>query len=188
MGPGMAGIAEDSDKILARLFIVPSAINAAGQIAGTAGDPPSRPFITKENGVGIKGIVASGSGVDGSYASGINDAGQVAGSYVTRELTLSRPYITGPDGIGMRYLGKPGESDGYASSVNDSGQLVETWYNAVDGTAHPFITGPNGVGITDLNSLVDMPGGVILTQVMDTFQVENQLLAVSDRRSWSCVT
>lgn len=67
----------------------------------------------------------------------------------------------------MRYLATPGESAGYASSVSDSGQVVGTWYNAVDRTPHPFITGPNGVGITDLNSLADMPGGVILTQAMD---------------------
>jgi probable HAF family extracellular repeat protein len=123
-GTGMARIAEDPDEIPAWLFIVPSSINAAGQVAGSAGDPPSRPFITGENGVGIRDVGTSGSGVDGSYASGINDAGQVVGSYVTRELTLSRPYITGPDGVGVRYLGTPGESDGYASSINDSGQVV----------------------------------------------------------------
>jgi probable HAF family extracellular repeat protein len=76
-----------------------------------------------------------------------------------------RAYITGPDGVGMRLLGTPGESDSFAASVNDSGQVVGGY--TVDGTPHPFITGPNGVGITDLNSLVDLPDGVMLTQAVD---------------------
>ena len=32
------------------------------------------------------------------------------------------------------------------------------------GPYHAFITGPNGVGMTDLNSLVSLPGGVVLTE------------------------
>ena len=32
------------------------------------------------------------------------------------------------------------------------------------GARHAFITGPNGVGMTDLNSLVSQPGGVVLTE------------------------
>ena len=32
------------------------------------------------------------------------------------------------------------------------------------GLTHAFITGSNGAGIMDLNSLVHLPGGVILTQ------------------------
>ena len=32
---------------------------------------------------------------------------------------------------------------------------------AAAGASHAFTTGPNGVGMTDLNSLVNVPGGVV---------------------------
>jgi ABC-type molybdenum transport system ATPase subunit/photorepair protein PhrA len=35
-----------------------------------------------------------------------------------------------------------------------------------DGSQHFFITGPNGVGMTDLNSLINLPGGAVLTDVI----------------------
>ena len=35
------------------------------------------------------------------------------------------------------------------------------------GDYHAFITGPNGVGMTDLNSLVDLPERLVLTQAVD---------------------
>ena len=31
---------------------------------------------------------------------------------------------------------------------------------------HAFITGPNGVGMTDLNSLVHLPGGLVMTDAV----------------------
>ena len=50
-----------------------------------------------------------------------------------------------------------------AFGINDAGEVVG--YSATAGGArHAFITGPNGAGMMDLNSLVDMPGGVILEQ------------------------
>jgi uncharacterized membrane protein len=156
----------DADAVPGWYFIRPSSINASGQVVGDAGDPPNRPFITGENGVGIRDVGASDSGVALSYASAINDAGQVGGSHRTSEfMFISRPYITGPDGMGMRYLGTPEESDSFAASVNDSGQVVG-WFTTAE-AAYPFITGENGIGITDLNSLVDLPDGVILTGAVD---------------------
>jgi hypothetical protein len=44
-----------------------------------------------------------------------------------------------------------------AYGIHDAGQVVG---NAALGV---FITGPDGTGMTALNSLVDLPGGVILT-------------------------
>lgn len=40
-----------------------------------------------------------------------------------------------------------------------------------------FITGPNGEGMMDLNSLVDLPQGVILTKAMD-INNNGQIIAV----------
>jgi probable HAF family extracellular repeat protein len=49
-----------------------------------------------------------------------------------------------------------------ASSINDVGQVVGASYTA-EGVLHAFITGPDGMGMLDLNSLVDLANGVILT-------------------------
>ena len=49
-----------------------------------------------------------------------------------------------------------------AYGINDAGQVVG-YSGTAAGTKHAFITGPNGVGMTDLNSLVSLPGGDFLT-------------------------
>jgi uncharacterized membrane protein len=131
-------------------------------VPGDAGDPPNRPFITGENGVGIRDIGASGSGVAVSYAAALNDAGQVVGSHRTSEfMFISRPYITGPDGMGMRYLGTPEESDSYASGLHDVGQVVGGSSPGGKSRSYAFITGPDGEGMMGLNSLVELPEGIL---------------------------
>jgi probable HAF family extracellular repeat protein len=50
---------------------------------------------------------------------------------------------------------------GIASAINDAGQVVGR------SGSHAFITGPNGAGMTDLNSLVDLPAGVVLKEAVD---------------------
>ena len=49
----------------------------------------------------------------------------------------------------------------YAYGINDAGQVVGYSHTA-GGAQHAFITGPDGAGMMDLNSLVDVPAGVIL--------------------------
>jgi probable HAF family extracellular repeat protein len=147
------------------------AINDAGQVAGfsyTAGvlEPVGfkLAFITGPDGMGMSSLDALG-GVGGfsSGAAGINDAGQVVGTSSTNEGSR-HAFITGPDGMGMRDLGTLG---GFGSSgavgINDAGQVVG-WSYTAGGAQHAFITGPDGAGVMDLSSLVDLPGGVILTE------------------------
>ena len=59
-------------------------------------------------------------------------------------------------------LGTLGGSESYAWGINDAGQVVG-YSTTAAGPEHAFITGRNGVGMTDLNSLVTVPGGAALT-------------------------
>jgi probable HAF family extracellular repeat protein len=84
---------------------------------------------------------------------------------------FSGPYhafITGPDGTGMRDLGTFGgiDSYSYASGINDDGQVVG-YSSTASGANHAFITGPAGNDLVDLNSLLDLPDEVTLTEAVD---------------------
>lgn len=61
-------------------------------------------------------------------------------------------FITGPDGMGMRDLGKLGGPYSHANSVNDSGRAVGGSETA-DGFFPAFITGPDGAGMRSLGTL-----------------------------------
>jgi probable HAF family extracellular repeat protein len=87
-----------------------------------------------------------------SYASSINDAGEVVGYSATTE-GATRAFITGPNGVGITDLGTLGGPSSFAYGINDAGQVVGYSVMA-DGSNHAFITGSNGVGMIDLNSLV----------------------------------
>jgi probable HAF family extracellular repeat protein len=63
----------------------------------------------------------------------------------------------------MRDLGTLGGDGSEGNGINDAGQVVG-FSRTAEGFVHAFITGPDGMGMTDLNSLVDLPNGVILTE------------------------
>jgi probable HAF family extracellular repeat protein len=63
----------------------------------------------------------------------------------------------------MTDLGTLGGYYSFAYGINDDGQVVGVSPTAA-GVNHAFITGPNGVGMADLNSLVSLPGGGVLTE------------------------
>ena len=147
--------------------------DSSGKVTGYgySSAPPSHPFMTGENGIGIKILDIEG------RAQAINNTGQVIGKSSTGSVFLTGPngegltyldyardaydinnsgqivgvtktghgFITGPHGIGMTDLGPI-----VARAVNDSGQIAG-WYNIAD-AQHAFITGPNGVGFTDLGA------------------------------------
>ena len=117
-------------------------------------------FITGPNGVGMTDLGTLGG--SSSYAHGINDAGQVVGGPYTaagaRPCFYHRPQWRGHDRsrdagwrLQLRLWHQRRRAGGGGSDT-------------AAGAQHAFITGPNGVGMTDLNSLVSLPGGVFLTE------------------------
>ena len=71
---------------------------------------------------------------------------------------LNSKTVTDLGTLGGRYI--------FALGINDAGRVVGQAYMVeiykVGSMHHAFITGPNGVGMTDLNSLVSLPGGYVL--------------------------
>ena len=94
-------------------------------------------------------------GGSSSYASDINNSGQVVGwSFFPGSATYERQaFITGPNGIGMTALGTLGGYSSTATGINDSGQVTGYSELSNNDLTHSFITGPNGVGMTDIGAL-----------------------------------
>jgi probable HAF family extracellular repeat protein len=158
-----------------RGFILAAAFSAGLGFA-TSASAQVRSYLVDLNSKTVTDIGSLG----GSYsdARGINDAGQVVGQSDTAG-GARHAFITGPDGMGMRDLGTLGGADSYAQGINDAGQVVG-WSETVGCAVlrHVFITGPDGAGMMDLNSLVDVPGGLILTNATG-INNSGQVLAIS---------
>jgi probable HAF family extracellular repeat protein len=146
-------------------------INDTGQVVGKAVSwfidqfPVYNAFMTDADGMNQRLVI------DGdSSAEDINNAGQVVGTYFLG----GHAFITGANGDGIRSIGTVG-SGTTAYGLNDAGQVVG--YSYTGGPLHAFVTGPDGEGMMDLNSLVDLPQGVILTNATD-INNNGQVIAV----------
>jgi probable HAF family extracellular repeat protein len=124
-----------------------NAINDIGQVAGlVTGGGDVRAFITGPNGADIAELDKKGLG---TWAYGINNAGQVVGTFLDQG---DHAFITGANGAGMRDLGTLGGDDSVAYDINNAGQVVGS-SETVTGSNHAFITGPDGMGMRDLGAL-----------------------------------
>jgi probable HAF family extracellular repeat protein len=77
-----------------------------------------------------------------------------------------RSYLIGLSSKTVTEIGRLGGDYSRATGINDAGQLAGFSATA-EGARHAFISGPNGMGMIDLNSLVNLSGGVFLSRVMD---------------------
>jgi len=127
-----------------------SGINASGQVTGTSyisGNLQAHAYITVADGVGMKDV---GTLFLNSYASGINDAGQVVGFSDVADGT-NHAFMTGPDGVGMTDLGTLGGNFSQSFAINDLGEVVGIALTTSDSGWHSFIYSHGG--ITDLSLL-----------------------------------
>jgi probable HAF family extracellular repeat protein len=109
-------------------------------------------------------IVASGA--NDSWAVGINDTGQVLG-YPNMGDAFLNPFITGPNGVGMSYLGTLEGAYNFAAGINNAGQVVGTITPEYDPSSNGYISGPNGMGLKVLGT----PGDSIASAINNAGQV-----------------
>ena len=109
-------------------FSYPSALNDAGQVAGSAETAEGvwHAFITGPDGTGMRDLGTLGGGSSG--ASDFNDAGQIVGGADTTE-GIRHAFITGPGGTGMMDFNSlvdlpVGTVLTEATGINNAGQVV----------------------------------------------------------------
>jgi probable HAF family extracellular repeat protein len=130
-----------------RGFILAAAFSAGLGFATSASAQQPHSYLVNLNSKTVTDIGTLG-GID-SIASGINDAGQVAGRSFTPGGAV-HAFITGPDGMGMRDLGTLGGAYSFAYGINEAGQVVGSLSDTAGGALHASITGPDGMGMRDL--------------------------------------
>ena len=120
--------------------LIPTSINDAGQLAGVA---PSAnvSFFSDAGGANLR-TFASLRIVE------MNASGQLLG------VSAGQWVITGPGGEAPGQIGNLVSGLDLVNGINAAGQIV----GQTGGRA--FVTGPKGVGVTDLNTLVQAPGGL----------------------------
>ena len=136
------------DQVVERKESSGIAINDNNQVIGVR-DMDGMMFITGKNATDPT-IIQNADGGRG-FPNAINSSGQVVGSFFP---SCRCPFITDPNGIGMRSLGGfRDDFEGDAVSINSIGQVVGWSRIQFRDEQRAFITGRNGVGMRDLGVL-----------------------------------
>jgi MYXO-CTERM domain-containing protein len=164
--PGAGGIMHRLGSLPGETGSSGAGLNASGQVAGSAPSPLGDGLsfhAFRYDGTPAQGGVIHNLGTLGGYGSlgsGINDAGQIAGSSTLRGDEPTRAFrYDGTPGQGgvMRDLGTlPGGTDSGGSAINNAGQVVGYSSTAVRFTNHAFrYDGTPGAGgvMHDLGTL-----------------------------------
>ena len=156
---------------------VANSINATGQVAGYSwtADGFNHAFITGPEGMGMTDVGNRLSGVY-SEARDINAAGQAVG-FSSTNVGNWYAFMIDVKGVGITDLGSLGGNFSVANGINDGGQVVGFSSVPGDKSDHAFITGPNGADMTDLNSLVYLADGAVLTEA---FRINNAGQVIAD--------
>lgn len=125
-----------------------AALNGSGQVAGwvlSADRTNAEAFVTGPNGLNKTNIGTLGDG--GSYATSINNRGQVAGFYDIGGNQRSFMLTAG----GLIDIGTLNGQQTIAKGINDLGQITGWSYSAA-GQPHAFLTAANGRFMKDIGS------------------------------------
>lgn len=137
-------------------------INSSAQVAGVYNDGGNWfAFITGANAQGVI-TLAPGESLRSETVLGINDAGMVAGGKWIATSPWRVAFVTGKDGSDLRTIW-PTASETH--DINNLGLAVgyHVVYPEVD--RHAFVYDLLRQAVTDLNTLVDLPGVVLNTAV-----------------------
>ena len=138
-------------------------INAFGQVAGyyksflPSGAPRFHAYLWRNDGSAAQDLGTLSAGKAGtSYATALNDSGQVAG-YSNSLYTSRNPhaFVWMNDGTPMRDLGTFGGTESAANAINFSGQVAGHATLVGDAVTHAFVWKNDGTKIQDLNKLID---------------------------------
>jgi probable HAF family extracellular repeat protein len=109
-----------------------------------------------------------------SYATALNDAGQVVGAYYANPSDSSTSgFITGPNGGALSPVG----GAGWAANINNAGQVVGR--ASLNGITVGYITGPNGAGLTQ----VGVFSNIMPQDINNAGQVAGNTIAAGNNNS-----
>ncbi len=149
-------------------FSQATALNNAGQVVGSGGSSSSLlgAMLWQKNASGTwVGQSVPGLGGLVSYATGINDGGQIVGASLLKNSTTLQGFLSQPNTSGTYVtttLGTLGGTSSWATGINKSGQVVGASQTSGNTATHAFLY-QNGT-MTDLNSLIPSSSGWVLEQ------------------------